>query len=245
VRIRGPNLNTFNRFKHRITRNIHGFQMFRSGMRVAVGASGGKDSTLLLYTLVRIREDMDGKLDLKAFRVIDPDSPCVQSAGLSEFVQWCKSLNVPFERIKPGVPDDAKGKEISACFRCAFRRREALFKASYSQGYRVLALGHTAFDLAVTALMNLVYHAELETMPPVMDFFDDKIRLIRPMFNIAEETVKRISRKLELPVPPPSCHRLVGQTRHRMEERVRELTRENRHAVPNILKAAKYFQDYS
>jgi len=230
----------FAEIKRRVRRLLFRYRMIQPDDRIAVGLSGGKDSSFLLYLLNEFRHEFRWKFDLAAYRVIDPESPCHNIDGLDDCKTWCARLSVPLKVISPLKQDDAyEGKTASPCFKCAWRRKELLFRTITNDGYTTLALGHTAFDLAVTAMMNMMYHGNLETIPPVMEFFSGKIKVIRPISNITEDQVIRHHKRLKLPPPPPACHDYVGVARSNSEKRVRSMCEENPRALKNILTAAK------
>jgi tRNA 2-thiocytidine biosynthesis protein TtcA len=222
-----------------VLRAIHRQALFRGDDRIAAAVSGGKDSTLMLYFLAQLRERFKGGFTLEAFRVIDEGSPCWNTSEINEFKTWCTELEVPLHLIsaKPDTP--VNGRELSKCFRCAWRRRRALFTHAHERGFRVLSLGHSAFDLCVTAVMNLMLHGNLETMPIRMEFFQGAMTVIRPISMLTEPDILDAVKRLSLPEPPPACKDSVGVTRRQYEQMVRELSRKNRQIIPNILKAAK------
>jgi tRNA(Ile)-lysidine synthase TilS/MesJ len=104
------------------------------------------------------------------------------------------------------------------CHRCARLRRQALCEEALRQSCQVLALGHHADDLAVTTLMNVLQHGRVETMPPVRDYFDGRLRLIRPLVLVPEAELARLAQAAGFPPPPAACPR-AGMSR-------RELARE-------------------
>ena len=234
-------MRNFSNIKKSILRTIHRQRLFKGGDRIAVGVSGGKDSNFLLYFLANHKDSFRQPYDLAAFRVLDPQSPCYQKSRVQEFSQWCQALSVPLHLINLPALDRTNTK--TTCFQCAWRRREALFKESARAGYPILALGHTAFDLAVTALMNLCLHGKLETMPPQMTFFQGAIRLIRPLCNVSESEIIRLSRKLKVPAPETSCIDSIGRTRHEMENHLRQIIREKPGILKNIIKGSSVWVD--
>ncbi len=225
-----------------VLRTIHRQQMFRSGDRVALGVSGGKDSTLMLYILARLQTAFRDGLNLTAFRVIDPDSPCHNQTDLDQFAQFCQHMDVPLVLITPAsnhtTGDGNFNRRLPPCFRCSWRRRETLFKAAREHGIKIVALAHTAFDLAVTALMNLVVHGKMETMPPVLSFFHGEILLVRPLSWITEAQVIHLVNRLPLPPPPPPCSVIFGKTRNEMEKHLREILTKHPDATHKIIEAS-------
>ncbi|HPQ39872.1 MAG TPA: ATP-binding protein, partial [bacterium] len=185
----------YSEIRRRVRRLIFTEHMIGPDDRVAVGLSGGKDSTFLLHILRELQDHFRWRFDLAAYRVVDPGSPCDGLSGLDRCRAWCHAIDVPLKIIAPRPDRDDSGN-ASPCFRCAWRRKEILFRTLVDDGIHILALGHTAFDLAVTAVMNMVYHGNLETMPPTMQFFDGKIRVIRPLSPVTEAQVIRQHRRL-------------------------------------------------
>ncbi|MBN1295768.1 hypothetical protein JXA80_03245 [bacterium] len=236
--------------RRRVRRLIFSQSMFHAGDRVAVGYSGGKDSTFLLHLLRTFQDEFSWPFSLCALRVVDPDSPCHDESDVKTSKAWCESIGVPMIVLTPpGNPIATERIPVrggpafvphpaSACFRCSWRRKETLFRYMAGANLSILALGHTAFDLAVTAVMNMMYHGNLETMPAVMEFFNGAIRVIRPLSPVTEDQVIRHQRRLNLPASPPSCRSAVGAARAEVEQWVRAMVQSNPHAIRNILKAA-------
>ena len=229
----------YSELKRRVLRLVFNHRMIEPGGVLAVGASGGKDSTFMIHLLNELKEKIRWDYSIVAYRVVDKHSPCHNTSDIDEFSSWCESLEVPLKLIAPPAPENVEDENLSECFKCAWRRKEVLFRQIHADGIRTLALGHTAFDLAVTALMNMTFHGNLETMPPVMEFFKGEIKVIRPISVITERQVIRLHKRFNLPKPPPACQTNIGLARFNAENRMRDMLKENPHALYNVMKAAR------
>ncbi len=228
---------SLSRIEHEVLSALHRTQVLRNSPRIAIGVSGGKDSTFLLAMLLRILPCVRNGLDLHAVHVRDPASPCFQDGSIDALGTWCAGKPIGFHIIEPL----GEGEACEGCHRCAWRRREALFRYADQIGAGSVALGHSAYDLAVTALMNLMQHGQLDTMPELMPLFSGRIRVIRPLAGVTLDEILHHHRKLDLPSPPPSCREEVGRARAEAQKLLdRMLTIEPR-ALVNILRAAERF----
>jgi cytoplasmic tRNA 2-thiolation protein 1 len=141
---------------HTITANA----LFTRGERVAIGASGGKDSTVLASVLKTLNERYDYGLDLillsidegiKGYR--DDSLETVKRnaeqyemdltiLGYSELYGW--TMDQVVEQV---------GKKGN-CTYCGVFRRQALDRGAARLGVRHVVTGHNADDVAETVLMN-------------------------------------------------------------------------------------------
>lgn len=220
-----------------ITAALHRSLVLRDDRRVCIGVSGGKDSTFLLAMLIRIRDQIRSGLELHAIHVSDSGSPCFHDGAFDAIRDYCLNRSVEVHVV---APDQTQAAEN--CHRCAWRRREALFRTANDLGLTTVALGHSAYDLAVTALMNMLHHGNLETMPELMRFFDGRIRVIRPLASVTRDEILHHHHRLELPPPPPSCLREVGHVRAHCQELLDRALEKNPRALINVLKAASRWE---
>lgn len=141
---------------HTITTNA----LFQRGEKVAIGASGGKDSTVLASVLKTLNERYDYGLDLillsidegiKGYR--DDSLETVKRnaeqygmeltiLGYDELYGW--TMDQVVEQV---------GKKGN-CTYCGVFRRQALDRGAARLGVRHVVTGHNADDVAETVLMN-------------------------------------------------------------------------------------------
>lgn len=141
---------------HTITTNA----LFTRGERIAIGASGGKDSTVLASVLKTLNERYDYGLDLillsidegiKGYR--DDSLETVKRnaeqygmdltiLGYDELYGW--TMDQVVEQV---------GKKGN-CTYCGVFRRQALDRGAARLGVKHVVTGHNADDVAETVLMN-------------------------------------------------------------------------------------------
>ncbi len=172
-----------------VNRAVWEYGLIDNGDRIAVGVSGGKDSRTMLDLLVR-GVDIPGEYEVVAVHVNG------SNVGLPDLrpslEPWFRALEVAYEIVPLRVADDEPLP--LTCFRCAWHRRKALFRAAERLGCTKVALGHHADDAAVTALMNVLYHQRLESIEPSVDFFEGALTLIRPLILVEEINIRRYAR---------------------------------------------------
>lgn len=146
---------------HTITTN----SLFQRGEKVAIGASGGKDSTVLASVLKTLNERYDYGLDLillsidegiKGYR--DDSLETVKRnaeqyemdltiLGYAELYGW--TMDQVVEQV---------GKKGN-CTYCGVFRRQALDRGASRLGVKHVVTGHNADDVAETVLMNCKYYS--------------------------------------------------------------------------------------
>ncbi|KAL5339077.1 ERG2 and Sigma1 receptor like protein-domain-containing protein [Aspergillus crustosus] len=136
--------------------------LFFPGERIAIGASGGKDSTVLASVLKTLNERYNYGLDLcllsidegiKGYRddsletvkrnAVQYDMPLV-IVGYGELYGW--TMDQVVEQI---------GKKGN-CTYCGVFRRQALDRGAERLGIQHVVTGHNADDVAETVMMNLL-----------------------------------------------------------------------------------------
>lgn len=146
----------WSRFKSTIRNN----ELLQKGQKVGVALSGGKDSTVLLYLLNKLKND----LGLKVVAItIDEGIKGYRENGLKLSKKMCKDLGVEhhiisFKKDFGKTMDQIvkKNKEVSPCYYCGVFRRYLLNKTARELGLDVLATGHNLDDEAQGILMNLM-----------------------------------------------------------------------------------------
>ncbi len=218
-----------------INRACKEFDLLADGDRVAVAVSGGKDSRALLQLLLRHRRKAAFRYELLALHVVGT------AAGFPdlrpELEPWFRELEVEYHFVPLELaPEEALPLN---CFRCSWNRRKALFSAAVEQGCGKLAFGHHADDAAATALMNLMFNGQLETMAPRVEFFDGAVTIIRPLIYLPERKLLYYGRAAGFPDPPPLCPQGLTSKRAQIKMLLRQFGRDQPQIRANLWRAAR------
>jgi tRNA 2-thiocytidine biosynthesis protein TtcA len=159
------------------------FSMLRSGERIAVGVSGGKDSLTLLHALVAYKKRAPFPYEVVAI-TLEQGKFKLPIAALEEKiralgVEWVLREDVATLRL---IADNVQ----HGCDVCSRHRRYNLYKIASELGCSVLALGHTADDCAESLLRNILFNGRIASLPPVSQSQKGSVRLIRPLVYVTE-----------------------------------------------------------
>ncbi|SNX86259.1 probable NCS6 - protein required for thiolation of uridine at wobble positions [Melanopsichium pennsylvanicum] len=143
---------------HTITSN----SLFRRGDRVAIGASGGKDSTVLAHCMKVLNERYDYGLDLFLLS-IDEGITGYRDDSLETVKRNQQQYQLPLKVLGYGelygwTMDDivkSVGRKNNCTF-CGVFRRQALDRGAAALGVDHIVTGHNADDIAETVLMNVL-----------------------------------------------------------------------------------------
>ena len=183
-------------FFTKVKRAIRDYNMIQAGDRIAVGVSGGKDSSTLLYILSLLRKHSHLKFDFQAVTL-----DLGQGADLSPLVDYCRQHDIPLhiEPTKIGHIVFNVRQETNPCSLCANLRRGALHQAARKLGCNKVALGHHLDDAIETLLMNIIFTGKLGTFSPWVYLDRMDLTLIRPMIYLPQETVVSLYVKKNCP----------------------------------------------
>ena len=179
------------------------YHMIDAGDVVAVGVSGGKDSLVTLTALARLRAFYPIPFTVRAI-TLETGAPGMSFDAVADL---CRQLEVPYTRIQVPVYDIVfnQRKEKNPCSLCAKLRRGSLNTALTDLGIRKIALGHHYDDAIETLLMNLLFEGRIGCFQPVTYLDRTGITQIRPLLYCREEEIRRVARRLELPVVENPC----------------------------------------
>jgi tRNA 2-thiocytidine biosynthesis protein TtcA len=223
----------------KVNKAINEFDLISEGDRVCIAVSGGKDSLALLHLLIEQKRFFPMNYSIDALHIVsDYDDKATETKTYLEELSGTSGISFGFKDII--VTKDPDGNDCApSCFWCSWNRREALFKYCVEHGYNKLALAHHFDDMAQTSLMNLLYHANLETMLPKRTFFDGKFDLIRPLFYVRERELVRLSNMAGFTVKTCECDYAETGKRKVIKELVRTLTKDAKYLHNNIWKASE------
>ncbi|OQV18597.1 Cytoplasmic tRNA 2-thiolation protein 1 [Hypsibius exemplaris] len=141
----------FEVFELEIHQTILDSKLFRPGLRVAIGASGGKDSTVLAHVMKVLNERYKYGIDLFLLSVDEgitgyrgrfPGNG--QAERNSDLYGW--SMDEIVKQI--GLKNN--------CTFCGVFRRQALDRGAMQMDVNMILTGHNADDIAETVIMNLL-----------------------------------------------------------------------------------------
>ena len=147
-------------FEKRISKEVRGHGKMKSGEKLAVAVSGGKDSIVMLR---RLREMFDprGGIELHAI-IADEGIAGYRKKGIEVTKRECLELDIPLEIISfkelfGHTIDEttALDPDTVPCTYCGVFRRNALNRTAKKVGADRFAFGHNLNDTAGSVLMNI------------------------------------------------------------------------------------------
>ena len=202
------------------------YDMIGDGDRVAVGLSGGKDSTALLYCLARMRLFYPQKYELTAIS-IDPQFGGVPT-DYTPLQELCERIEVPYiiKRTELYEIIFEVRKEENPCSLCAKMRRGALHDAAKEAGCNRIALGHHLDDAVETFLMSLLIEGRLSCFRPVTYMDRSGVTQIRPMVYAGEGKIANLAEKLEVPIVENPCPQDKASKRYEIKQLLKTMSAE-------------------
>lgn len=149
-------------FEEEIHHTIISTNLFSPGDRIAIGASGGKDSTVLASVLKTLNERHNYGLELVLLS-IDEGIKGYRDDSLETVKRNAEQYNMPlkivgYDELYGWTMDQVVatiGKKGN-CTYCGVFRRQALDRGANMLGIDHVVTGHNADDIAETILMNLL-----------------------------------------------------------------------------------------
>jgi tRNA(Ile)-lysidine synthase TilS/MesJ len=223
-------------FLTRVKKAIIDYDMIKNGDKIAVGVSGGKDSSALLFILDAVRKYSPLKFDMVAVSI---DLGWGMDFGPAK--KFCHDIGVPLEIVKTEIGRLVFEirKEPNPCSLCSKMRRGALDNAALKLGCNKVALAHHADDAIETLFLNLIFTGRFYTFEPRTYLSRKNLTLIRPLIYLDERTIKTIVNAMGLPVVENPCPASGKTMRGEMKALFRHMEEIYPKAPANILAAIK------
>lgn len=149
-------------FETEIHNTITTNSLFHPGERIAIGASGGKDSTVLASVLKTLNERHSYGLDLLLLS-IDEGIKGYRDDSLETVKRNAKQCSMPltivgYDELYGWTMDQVVSQigKKGNCTYCGVFRRQALDRGAARLGIKHVVTGHNADDVAETVMMNLL-----------------------------------------------------------------------------------------
>ncbi len=201
-------------------RAIKQYSLIENGDKIAVALSGGKDSFLLAKMLSELRRHPLVDFDI----VVVAMDPGYDPKDVERIRETAKSLGLNIVVEKKDI-FKVVGKKApdNPCYLCARMRRGSLYALAEKHGCNKLALGHHFDDVVETTLLNMFFSGTFKTMLPKVssDNFEG-IELIRPLYFIKEQAVKKITSRNNIDTMDCGCTVASGERPSKRQE-IKEL----------------------
>ncbi|MEE0451240.1 tRNA 2-thiocytidine biosynthesis TtcA family protein [Peptacetobacter sp.] len=219
---------------------INDYKLISDGDRIAIAISGGKDSLLMAKMFQELKKYSNIDFEL-VFLAMDPGYRDDIRVKLEEL---CKYLNIPVEIFESGIfrITDEIARD-NPCYMCARMRRGALYNKAEELGCNKLALGHHYDDVIETTMMNILCSGNFKTMlPKIKSSKSGEMQIIRPLYYIREEYIKRFVRYTGIEPLDCACtvtSKKAGNKRYEIKELISSLSENFDNVEKSIFKAAQ------
>lgn len=214
------------------------FSLIEDGDRIAVGLSGGKDSSLLLYSLYLYRFLFQNTYG-KTFDIIGIHIDLgFGEEDFSRLLEWFSPYPIEIVSEASRIKDILRlnlNKDRIDCSLCSTLKKGAVIKAAKARGYDKIAFAHHADDALETLLMNMIYGGRIATFDPKMYLTNSETHFIRPFCLSFESEIAKTCKELNIPIIRSNCPNDGFTKRQEMKDMLHELYRKYPQAKENFL----------
>lgn len=182
------------------------YALFTNDDKIAVGISGGKDSTLLLIALNEFKKTFNLNIELVGIHL----NMGFGEDDIQPLKDYFKSQNISFKIIETQISDILnlhKKKEQIQCSLCSKLKKGAVIQAALDEGFTKIAFAHHADDAIETLFLNAIYGGKLATFEPKMHLTTQNVHFIRPFVYVKEYEIENEVKALNIPIIKSGCPR--------------------------------------
>ncbi|MEM4397261.1 MAG: TIGR00269 family protein [Candidatus Woesearchaeota archaeon] len=231
-----------NYFENKVKNTIKKYNLLKKNEKVCVAASGGKDSSSLLYLLNKLGYNVEAL-------AIDEGIKGYRDKTLEDLKKICQKYNIKiriesFEKNFSLNLDNLVVNEKRPCSACGILRRRLL--NLYSKNYDVIATGHNLDDESQAILMNLFKGNIdlLKRLGPITGeeknrTINQKIgftKRIKPFYFCSEKEILIYSFLNKLDVNYNECPHVFNSFRAKVRDYLNELESKKKGTKLNIVK---------
>ena len=215
--------------------------------KIAIGISGGKDSTVLAYVINKLKNKYNYNIEIHLI-AIDEGIKGYRDESIETIIFNSKKLNLPltiasFKELFGYTMDEIVpycGIQNS-CTYCGVFRRVALEKECKKLGIKKLLTGHNADDIAETVLMNIL-RGDFNRLPfSVKIITDGEINRIKPFKYIYEKEIVMYAHYMNLKYFVTECSYAVGAFRGYCRELIKKIESDRTTSIIDIIHSGENF----
>ncbi len=214
------------------------YGLIENGDKIGVGLSGGKDSSLLLYTLYLYQflaaNTFDKHFDIVGIH-IDLN---FHKEDFSPVKKWFEPYKIDIYEEKSLIADilnrNLKNDKIQ-CSLCSTLKKGAVIKAGKGLGCNKIAFGHHGDDAIETMFLNMIYGGRIATFDPKMHLEREDVTFIRPFILAFEKEIKKANTDLNIPSIKSGCPNDGFSKRQDIKNLLNQIYREYPQAKENFL----------
>ena len=214
------------------------FNLIENGDKIAVGISGGKDSSLLLYALKLYQYVAKNSLN-KSFDIVGIHiNMNFGEDDNSDLVKFFEENECPFYQEDSKIADilklNLKNNEIQ-CSLCSTLKKGAVIKAAKKFNCNKVAFAHHADDAIETLFLNMIYGGRINTFDPIMYLTNSDTTFIRPFALTFESDIKKTCKELNIPIIKSGCPNDGNTKRQEIKEMLHSIYHKYPQAKENFL----------
>lgn len=214
------------------------FNLIEDKDKIAVGLSGGKDSSLLLYTLYLYKFLYENTYH-KTFDIIGIHMDLnFGEDDFSTLLDWFSEYPIEIVRVNSQIKDilelNLHNNKID-CSLCSTLKKGAVIKEAKKLGCNKVSFAHHADDAIETLVMNMIYGGRIATFDPKMYLDHSDVTFIRPFCMSFESDIAKTCKQLNIPVIKSGCPNDGYTKRQDIKDMLHKLYHEYPQAKENFL----------
>ncbi len=227
------------KIRHLTGKAVFDYNMIEEGDKILCAISGGKDSFVMLDTLLHLKRVAPIKFDVIAVN-LDQKQPGFPEHILPNYLEQ-KGIDYyiidkdTYSVVKQKVPE---GK--TTCSLCSRLRRGSLYGFAEKIGATKIALGHHMDDIVETLMMNMFNNSKLKAMPPKLLSDDKRNVVIRPLSYCREKDIEQLSQVKNYPIIPCNlCGSQENLQRKKIKKMLSDWDKETPGRIESIFKSTQ------
>jgi tRNA(Ile)-lysidine synthase TilS/MesJ len=221
-----------------IAKAIQDYRLIEEGDRILLGASGGKDSTILAWALSRRKLWENPRFNIEALRIAgDVPGGGMNTEEEKTLAEMFDEWKIPLHTINVSIMGSVKEGRSMNCYWCSTIRRSELIDYAIKNNFNRIALGHHLDDILTTLLMNMTKKGEIATMIPKMQYEKYPLTIIRPLALVQEQSIRDFVSFMGWKAGTCSCDYGSDGERKRYQKKLDDLT-DGKEAAKRLLFAS-------